>query len=392
VAKPSDSRSAAFETLAIHAGQAPDPGHGAVMEPIVLASTFAQREPGAPHRFDYSRSGNPTRAALEACLAALEGGTHAFAFASGCAAATTLLNTLRPGDHVVCGDDVYGGTYRIFTAVMRPLGVETSFIDLREPARLERALTDRTRMVWLESPTNPLLRLVDLGAAAAIAGRRAIPLVVDNTFASPALQRPLELGATVVLHSTTKYINGHSDVVGGALIMRDAELAARVRFLQNAIGAVPSPMDCYLVLRGLKTLPIRMQRHGETAAELARRLEGARGVQRVHYPGLPSHPQHALCTRQMRSGGGMISLELEGGIEHARRFLRALEVFTLAESLGGVESLAEHPALMTHASIPPDVRRTLGIGDGLVRLSVGLEHVEDLWHDLERGLDAMRAA
>jgi len=393
VRKSSDtSRPAAFETLAVHAGQAPDPSSGAVMEPIVLATTFAQPEPGKPKQFDYSRSGNPTRAALEACLAALEGGTHGFAFASGCAAATTLLNTLRPGDHVVCGDDVYGGTYRIFNAVMRPLGVETTFVDLRDPANLEKSISDRTRMVWLESPTNPLLRLVDLRAAAAIAQGRGIPLVVDNTFASPALQRPLELGASVVLHSTTKYINGHSDVVGGALITRDAELAARLRFLQNAIGAVPSPMDCYLVLRGLKTLPIRMQRHGETAADLAHRLEGAAGVRRVHYPGLPSHPQHALCTRQMRSGGGMISIELDGGVEQARRFLSALEVFTLAESLGGVESLAEHPALMTHASIPADIRQTLGIGDSLVRLSVGLEHVEDLWHDLERGLDAARAA
>jgi cystathionine beta-lyase/cystathionine gamma-synthase len=393
VDRPSDtSRPAAFETLAVHAGQAPDPVNGAVMEPIVLATTFAQTEPGKPRRFDYSRSGNPTRAALEACLAALEGGTRGFAFASGCAAATTLLNTLRPGDHVVCGDDVYGGTYRIFNAVMRPLGVEATFVDLREPANLEASITDRTRMVWLESPTNPLLRLVDLRAAAATTHAHGVPLVVDNTFASPALQRPLELGASVVLHSTTKYVNGHSDVVGGALITRDAELATRLAFLQNAIGAVPSPMDCYLVLRGLKTLPIRMQRHAETAGELARRLERAAGVRRVHYPGLPSHPQHALCKRQMQSGGGMISVELEGGIAQARGFLGALELFTLAESLGGVESLAEHPALMTHASIPADVRHGLGIGDSLVRLSVGLEHVEDLWRDLERGLHAARAA
>lgn len=393
MSNPDDVRDRpAFETLAVHAGQVPDPMTGAVMEPIVLATTFAQPEPGKPRRFDYSRSGNPTRAALEACLAALEGGTHGFAFASGCAAATTLLNTLRPGDHVVCGDDVYGGTYRIFNAVMRPMGVEVSFVDLRTPAMLEASITDRTRMVWLESPTNPLLRLVDLTACAAIARARGIPLVVDNTFASPALQRPLELGATVVLHSTTKYINGHSDVVGGALVTRDAELAGRIGFLQNAIGAVPSPMDCYLVLRGVKTLPLRMQRHAETAAELARRLEQAPGVQRVHYPGLPSHPQHALCSRQMRSGGGMITVELDGGLEHARRFLGALELFTLAESLGGVESLAEHPALMTHASIPADARQKLGIGDSLVRLSVGLEHVEDLWRDLDRGLDAVRAA
>src|SRR5262245_22735951 len=391
-AKPPSAPNHAFETLAIHAGQVPDPGHGAVMEPIVLATTFAQPEPGKPLRFDYSRSGNPTRAALEACLAALEGGERGFAFASGCAAATTLLNTLRPGDHVVCGDDVYGGTYRIFTAVLQPLGITSSFVDLRDPAALEAAISDRTRLVWLESPTNPLLRLVDIAAASAIAARRGIALVVDNTFASPALQQPLALGATVALHSTTKYINGHSDVVGGALILRDGDLAQRLGYLQNAIGAVPSPFDCYLVLRGIKTLPLRMQRHAETAAELARRLEQSPGVTRVHYPGLASHPQHALCVGQMRSGGGMISIELDGGLDAARRFLAALRVFALAESLGGVESLAEHPAVMTHASIPRAVREPLGISDSLVRLSVGLEHVEDLWADLEHGLHAARGA
>jgi cystathionine gamma-synthase/cystathionine gamma-lyase len=381
-----------LDTLAVHAGAAPDPATGAVMEPIVLATTFAQPEPGRPLRFDYSRSGNPTRAALETCLAALEGGEFGFAFGSGCAAATTLLHTLRPGDHVVCGDDVYGGTFRIFDAVMRPMGIEVSFVDLRTTAGLERALTARTRMVWLESPTNPMLRLVDIRAAAELTRTRGIPLVVDNTFASPVLQRPLDLGATVVLHSTTKYINGHSDVVGGALVMRDEELAKRVRYLQNAIGAVPAPIDCYLVLRGAKTLPLRMRRHAETAAELARRLEGTAGVARVHYPGLASHPQHDLCRRQMASGGGMISLELTGGLDEARRFLAAIRIFTLAESLGGVESLAEHPALMTHASIPADIRKTLGIGDTLIRLSVGLEHVEDLWRDLERGLAAAHRA
>lgn len=383
-------KTAAFETLAIHAGQTPDPQHGAVMEPIVLATTFAQPEPGKPLRFDYSRSGNPTRAALEACLAALEGGAFGFAFSSGCAAATTLLNTLRPGDHVVCGDDVYGGTYRIFTQVMAPLGIGVSFIDLRSLDALDAALTPATKMIWLESPTNPMLRLVDLAGAAAIAARRRVALVVDNTFASPALQRPLELGATVVLHSTTKYVNGHSDAVGGALVTSDEALATRLRFLQNAIGAVPSPMDCYLVLRGIKTLPVRMQRHVESAGVLARRLEGAKGIARVHYPGLESHPQHELAKRQMRGGGGMISLELDGGLDEARRFLGALRLFALAESLGGVESLAEHPALMTHASIPANVRRTLGISDTLVRLSIGLEHVDDLWSDLEGGLRAAR--
>ncbi|HEY8516954.1 MAG TPA: PLP-dependent aspartate aminotransferase family protein [Candidatus Binatia bacterium] len=379
-----------LETLAVHGGLEPDPVHGAVMQPIVLSSTFAQPEPGKPRRFDYSRSGNPTRAALEAQLALLEGGKAAFAFASGCAAATTLLHTLRPGDHVVCGDDVYGGTYRIFATVLGPLGIEATFTDLSSVDAVERALAPRTRMIWIESPSNPMLKLVDIAAVSELARARRIRVVVDNTFASPVLQRPLALGATVALHSTTKYINGHSDVVGGALVTSDEELIAKLRHLQNAIGAVPSPMDCYLVLRGIKTLPLRMERHVETAAELARRLEGAPGVERVHYPGLASHPQHELAERQMRGPGGMITLELEGGFEESSRFLRALRLFTLAESLGGVESLAEHPALMTHASIPVDQRRALGIGDSLVRLSIGLEHVEDLWRDLESALRMVR--
>jgi cystathionine beta-lyase/cystathionine gamma-synthase len=372
-----------FETLAIHGGQRRDPGHGAVMEPIVLASTFAQPAPGEPLRFDYSRSGNPTRAALERALAALEGGTAAFAFSSGCAAAATLLNTLRPGDRVLCGEDIYGGTYRLLDKVMKPLGIEPVFTDLAAPAAV---IDERTKMIWLETPTNPMLRLVDIAAVAALGRARGVPVIVDNTFASPALQRPLALGATAVVHSTTKYINGHSDVVGGAIVTSDPALAERLAFLQNAMGAVPSPMDCYLVLRGCKTLPLRMQRHVESAAELARRLERAAGVRRVHYPGLASHPQHALAGRQMRGPGGMISVELEGGLAESRRFLQALRLFTLAESLGGVESLAEHPALMTHASMPAEVRRGLGIGDSLVRLSVGLEHLEDLWADLQGAL------
>jgi cystathionine gamma-synthase/cystathionine gamma-lyase len=364
------------------------------MEPIVLASTFAQPEPGKPLRFDYSRSGNPTRAALEASLAALEGdgdgGTRAFAFSSGCGAAATLLSSLRPGDHVLCGDDVYGGTYRLLSGVMGPLGIQSSFVDLRALDRFSAALTPQTKLVWLETPTNPMLKLVDIAALCDLARARNVPVVVDNTFASPVLQRPLALGATAVLHSTTKYINGHSDVVGGAIVTSDAALAQRLAFLQNAMGAVPSPMDCYLVLRGIKTLPLRMQRHAESAAQLAQRLEKAKGVRRVLYPGLPSHPQHELCKRQMKSGGGMISLELEGGLGESRRFLQALRVFTLAESLGGVESLAEHPAIMTHASIPADIRAGLGISDTLVRLSVGLEHVEDLWADLDGALGAAR--
>ncbi|HWA73050.1 MAG TPA: PLP-dependent aspartate aminotransferase family protein [Polyangiaceae bacterium] len=381
-----------LETLAIHAGQHPDPVHGAVMQPIVLSSTFAQPEPGKPLRFDYSRSGNPTRQALEECLAALEGGKYGFAFGSGCAAATTLLHTLRPGDHVICGDDVYGGTYRLFARVLAPLGIETSFVDLRKSSSLEAALKPATKLIWLETPTNPMLKLADIAQVTAFARARQLLSVVDNTFASPILQSPLRLGADVVLHSTTKYINGHSDVVGGALITSDAALAERLRFLQNAIGAVPSPMDCYLVLRGIKTLPLRMQRHVESATELANRLERAEGVSRVHYPGLASHEQHELAQRQMRGGGGIVTLELAGGLPAASAFLKSLRYFALAESLGGVESLAEHPAIMTHASIPAEIRQASGISDGLVRLSVGLEHIEDLWQDLSRALVAAREA
>lgn len=372
-----------LETLAIHGGQRRDPTHGAVMEPIVLASTFAQPAPGEPLQFDYSRSGNPTRAALEAALAVLEGGHAAFAFSSGCGAALTLLHTLKPGDHLLCSDDVYGGTYRLLTRVFAKHGVEVTFADLRSEQALTQALRPTTRLLWLETPSNPMLKLVDLRRAAEVVERREIRVVVDNTFASPVLQQPLALGAHAVLHSTTKYINGHSDVVGGALVTRDEELASELRFLQNAMGAVPSPMDCYLVLRGIKTLPLRMRQHVESARELATRLERAPWVRRVFYPGLPSHPQYDLACRQMRGPGGMISVELATGLDGSRRFLQALKVFTLAESLGGVESLAEHPALMTHASIPADVRHELGIRDGLVRLSVGLEHVEDLWADLE---------
>lgn len=389
---PHDTRPLRPETAVIHAGQQPDPTHGAVMEPIVLSSTFAQPEPGQPLRYDYSRSGNPTRAALEACLAALEHGVRAFAFGSGCGAGATLLHTLRPGDQVICGDDVYGGTYRLLNGVMRPMGIEPTFVDMTTSEAVDAAITPRTKLIWLETPTNPLLKLADIAGIAAIAKARGVPMVVDNTFASPMLQNPLDLGATAVLHSTTKYINGHSDVVGGVIVTSDPVLADRLKFLQNAIGAVPSPMDCYLVLRGIKTLAVRMQRHVESAGVLAQRLEQAPGVRRVMYPGLKSHPQHALAQRQMRGAGGMITLELEGDLDGARRFLKTLRLFTLAESLGGVESLAEHPAIMTHASIPADVRRGLGISDTLVRLSVGLEHVEDLWRDLEAGLQAARAS
>jgi len=377
---------ARFETLAVHAGYDPDPIHGAVMPPVVMSSTFAQPEPGKPLRFDYSRSGNPTRANLEAALAALEGGTHGFAFSSGCAAATTLLHSLKPGDHVISGDDVYGGTFRLFERVMKPFGIESSFVDMGDLNAVEAAFKSNTRFVWFETPTNPTLKLADIAAISALAKARGIRVVVDNTFASPVLQQPLALGATVVLHSTTKYINGHSDVVGGALITSDPELCERIPFLQNAIGAVPSPMDCYLVLRGIKTLPVRMRAHVAGASELAARLSKHARVARVHYPGLSSHPQHELAKRQMSGPGGMISVELACDLEGSRRFLQSLRIFALAESLGGVESLAEHPALMTHASIPAENRRALGISDSLVRLSVGIEHVDDLWQDLELAL------
>ncbi|MCC6525717.1 MAG: cystathionine gamma-synthase [Polyangiaceae bacterium] len=375
-----------LDTLAIHAGQPPEPMSGAVMQPIVLASTFAQEAPGKHKGFEYSRSGNPTRRALETCLAALEGAKHGLAFGSGLAASATLLHTLGPGDHLVCGDDVYGGTFRLFDKVGRPMGIDATFVDMTDPGRVRAALRPTTKLVWLETPTNPLLKLFDIAAVAEVTRAAGVPLAVDNTFATPVLQRPLELGATVVVHSTTKYLNGHSDVVGGALLTSDAALAERLTFLQNAIGAVPSPFDCYMVLRGLKTLGVRVRQHVASASRIAERLHEHPAVLRVMYPGLPDHPGHAIGKKQMRGPGGMISCELRGGLDAAVRMLGRLELFHCAESLGGVESLAEHPAIMTHASIPPEQRRAIGIGDGLVRLSVGLEDLEDLWSDLARAL------
>ncbi|MBI5518074.1 MAG: PLP-dependent transferase [Deltaproteobacteria bacterium] len=386
-----------LDTLAIHAGQHPDPVSGAVMTPIVLSSTFAQEGPGNHKGYEYSRSGNPTRNTLEACAAALEGGAHGLAFASGCAATTVVLHTLPPGSHVVCGDDVYGGTFRILDKVMVPLGLRVSYVDMTDLGRLREALRPDTALVWLETPTNPMLKLADLKALCADTAARApgARVVVDNTFATPVLQRPLELGAHAVVHSSTKYLNGHSDVVGGLLVTRDDAFAERLRFLQNALGAVPSPFDCFLVLRGLKTLPVRMERHGKSALHLARWLETLPDVARVYYPGLPSHPQHALCQQQMAHGGGMISFVLRAGprgsvLERSRRFLAELKVFTCAESLGGVESLMELPAVMTHASVPPETRALLGIDDGLLRASVGLEAVEDLQADLARAFEVSR--
>ncbi len=380
------TREWSLDTKAIHAGQHADPVHGAVMTPIVLSSTFAQESPGKHKGYEYSRSGNPTRKAFEDCAAALEGGTHGFAFSSGLGASTTVLHTLKPGDHILCGDDVYGGTFRLLDKVMKPLGFDTTFIDMTDAAKVRAALRPTTKMVWMETPTNPLLKIFDIAAVAEIAQKAGIPLVVDNTFATPFLQRPLDLGATIVVHSTTKYLNGHSDVVGGLVVTSHPELAERIGFLQNAMGAVPSPFDCYLVLRGLKTLGVRMRQHVESARILADRLEGHPAIEKVIYPGLKSHPGYELAARQMKGPGGMISAVLKGGVEPARRMLERLQIFACAESLGGVESLAESPAIMTHASIPAEVRAAIGISDGLVRLSVGIESVEDLWDDIENAL------
>jgi cystathionine gamma-lyase len=380
--------SASLDTLCIHAGQGPDPASGAVMTPIVLATTFAQDGPGVLKGYDYSRAGNPTRAALERCLAALEGAKHCAAFGSGCAATTAVMLTLKSGDHVLVCDDVYGGTFRIFDRVLAQFGLEATFLDMSDPKRVAEAMRPNTRLVWIETPSNPTLKVLDVAAIAEIARARGVPLAVDNTFATPVLQRPLDLGATLVVHSTTKYLNGHSDVVGGAVLTSDDALAERVSFLQKAVGGVPSPFDCYLVLRGLKTLPVRMKRHVESARTIAGWLEAHPRVARVRYPGLASHEHHALAARQMRGPGGMISLDLKGSLEQSSAFLRALRIFACAESLGGVESLAEHPALMTHASLPAEARRALGIGDGLIRLSIGLEDAGDLVADLERGFAA----
>ncbi len=376
-------------TLAVHAGQSPDPVTGAVMTPVYLTSTYAQSGPGAHKGFEYSRTHNLTRFALEANLAALEGGSFGLAFASGCAATTTVLHLLSAGDHVVAGDDLYGGTYRLFERVFRQLGIGFTYVDpAAGPAAFAAAVTDKTRLVWVETPTNPMLKLCDLaGVADAVKRRkRDVWLAVDNTFMTPYFQRPLELGADLVVHSTTKYLNGHSDVVGGAVLMNDPDLRARLAFLQNAVGAVPSPMDCFLVLRGTKTLHVRMQRHDENAREIAAWLERRSDVERVIYPGLASHPQHELAARQMRGFGGMITFVARGGLDRARGILEACRLFTCAESLGGVESLIEHPAIMTHASLPPDVRARLGIADGLIRISAGIEDVRDLIADLDQAM------
>ena len=379
-----------LETLAIHAGQSPDPATGAIMTPVYLTSTYAQASPGVHKGFEYSRTQNPTRFALQDCLAALEGGKHGLAFASGLAATDALLHLLDAGDHLVASDDLYGGTFRIFDKVFRRLGIELTQVDMTDPGNVERALRPRTRMVWIETPTNPMLKVVELEAVARICRARGVLSVVDNTFATPYFQRPLSLGIDAVAHSTTKYLNGHSDVIGGAVVVSDDGLAERLRFLQNAVGGVPSPMDSFLVLRGLKTLHVRMARHAENALRLAHFLEAHPQVERVTYPGLPSHPQHALALRQMSGFGGMLTFVIRGGLPAARAFLEAVRVFACAESLGGVESLIEHPAIMTHASVPKAAREALGIADGFIRVSAGIEAVEDLIEDLERGFAAAK--
>ncbi|RXR02736.1 cystathionine gamma-synthase [Pseudoxanthomonas composti] len=381
-------RKLSLATLAIHGGQSPDPSTGAVMPPIYATSTYAQHSPGEHQGFEYSRTHNPTRFAYERCVAALEGGTRGFAFASGMAATSTVLELLDSGDHVIAMDDLYGGSFRLFERVRRrSAGLDFSFVDLTDVAAFEAAITDRTRMVWIETPTNPMLKLVDITQIAAVARKRGLLVVVDNTFATPMLQRPLELGADLVVHSATKYLNGHSDMVGGmAVVGDDADLAERMAFLQNSVGGVQGPFDSFLALRGLKTLPLRMRAHCDNALALAQWLDTHPAVEQVIYPGLPSHPQHALAQRQMPGYGGIISIVLKGGFEAAKRFCERTELFTLAESLGGVESLVNHPAVMTHASIPVERRAQLGISDALVRLSVGVEEVGDLRLDLELAL------
>ncbi len=386
-----DDPTLGFGTRAIHAGQAPDPTTGAVMTPIYYTSTYAQSAPGVHKGFEYSRTHNLTRFALEANLASLEGGVGGLCFASGLAATATLLQLFDTGTHVIACDDLYGGTFRLFDKVFRRLGFEFTYVDpLGGAAAVQAAMRPATKLVWIETPTNPMLKLVDIAAVAQVCKTKNVLLAVDNTFMTPYLQRPLELGADVVAHSLTKYLNGHSDVVGGALIFKDAGLRDRVAFLQNAAGAVPSPMDSFMVLRGTKTLYVRMDRHEANARHLAAWLESHPQVVKVIYPGLESHPQHALAKQQQRGFGGMISFVLRGGLDESRRFLSACQVFTLAESLGGVESLIEHPAIMTHASVPIASREKLGIVDGFIRISVGIEDASDLQGDLERAFHAAK--
>lgn len=377
-----------FATRCIHARQEPDPTTGAVIVPIYATSTYKQQSPGVHKGFDYGRSHNPTRFAYERVVADLEGGVEGFAFASGMAASATILDLLPAGSHIVASDDLYGGTFRLFEKVRKnSAALEVSYVDMTDPRNVEAACKDNTRMIWVETPTNPLLKIVDLARMAAIAKKRGLIGVADNTFASPWNQQPLDVGFDIVLHSATKYLNGHSDIIGGIVVVGDnTELVEKMGFLQNAIGGIASPFDSFLAHRGVKTLSIRMQRHGENAQAVAEWLERQHGVERVYYPGLVSHPQHAIARRQMKSGGGMVSVVLAGGMRAATKMLERCHVFALAESLGGIESLIEHPASMTHATIPQKQREKIGISDGLIRLSVGIEDVSDLIADLEQAM------
>ncbi|MBI1318264.1 MAG: aminotransferase class I/II-fold pyridoxal phosphate-dependent enzyme [Candidatus Hydrogenedens sp.] len=379
-----------FRTKAIHAGQAPDPQHGAVMTPVYQTSTFAFRSAEDPGEFDYSRSGNPTRKALEECLAQLESGQRAFAFSTGMAAETTVMMQYRAGDHVVVSNECYGGTYRLMTTVMQPLGIEVSFEDFNDLDAVRAAMRPNTKVVWIESPTNPLMKVVDIAALAAIAHEGGAHAIVDNTFLSPYFQNPLDLGADIVVHSTTKYLNGHSDVVGGCAITNDEAIAARLAHLQNAVGAVPGPWECFLVMRGIKTLPLRMEAHQANALALAEFLEAHPKIERVLHPGLPSHPQHELAKRQARGNGGTFSFYVKGGKPEAYALLDNLELFSQAVSLGGVESLIEYPWTMTHLAVPEDERRKMGIAANLVRVSIGIEDPADLLEDFDRALQAVK--
>jgi cystathionine gamma-lyase len=376
-----------FDTLAIHAGQSPDPTTGAIMTPVYLTSTYVQDGPGGHKGYEYSRTKNPTRTALENCLAALEGAQYGAAFASGCAATDMLMHLLDAGDHVIASDDMYGGTFRLFDKVFKRQGLSFSFVDMRDPKNVEAAITPKTKMVWVETPTNPMLKLVDLVAVAEICRKKGITSVCDNTFMTPYFQKPLALGIDVVAHSTTKYLNGHSDSVGGFVCTNDKALADRIYFTQNAVGGVAAPFDSFLVLRGVKTLHVRMKQHQENAGQIAQFLLEHPKAQKVNWPGLSSHPQHALAKKQMTGFGGMMTFEIKGGLEAARGFLKSVKIFACAESLGGVESLIEHPAIMTHASIPPTNREKLGISDGFIRLSVGIEDAKDLIDDLKQAFD-----
>ncbi|MBX3020581.1 MAG: cystathionine gamma-synthase [Bdellovibrionales bacterium] len=375
-----------FETRAIHAGQEPDPTTGAIMTPVYLTSTYVQQSPGVHKGYEYSRTHNPTRKAYEDCIASLEGGCRGFAFASGLSATMTLLHLFKAGDHVVAGDDMYGGTFRLFDKVLRNDGFEFSYADLTNPANLERAIKPNTKLLWLETPTNPMLKLVDIQALCKIAHAKGLMVAVDNTFMSPYFQRPLELGADVVVHSSTKYINGHSDVVGGVIVVKDPAVGEKLQFYSNAIGPVAGAFDAFLSLRSLKTLPVRMKAHAENAMTVAQFLSKHPKVARTIYPGLKDHPQHELAKKQMSGFGGMVSFVVKGAMPEARTFLESVRIFSLAESLGGVESLVNHPAIMTHASVPAETRAALGITDTLIRLSVGIESEADLLRDLDQAL------